>query len=257
MTLGIIRIGTAGWSIPRHCAEAFTGDGTHLQRYGQVLPATEINSSFYRSHRPGTYARWAESVPPGFRFSVKLPREITHRRKLVDFAAPLERFLGEIAALGDRLGPVLVQLPPSLACEVAIAHAFLEGLRARFEGDIVFEPRHPSWFTATLESALAALRIGRVAADPPPVPEAAEPGGWPGLAYWRLHGSPRVYYSDYPPGELDAVAARMRAAAKRGAEVWGILDNTASGAACDDALSLWQRVGQASQRRRKRAMSSA
>jgi uncharacterized protein YecE (DUF72 family) len=257
MVGGAIRIGTAGWSIPRSCAEEFAGEGTHLQRYGRVLPAAEINSSFYRSHRPATYARWAESVPPGFRFAVKLPREITHRRKLVDIAAPLDQFLAEIAALGDRLGPVLVQLSPSLACELAVADAFFESLRERFKGDIVFEPRHQSWFTAPLEAVLAALRIGRVAADPAPVPEAAEPGGWLGLAYWRLHGSPRVYYSDYPPRVLGAVAARMRAAAEAGAEVWCILDNTASGAACGNALSLWRHLQRASRRRRKPAMSPA
>ena len=247
----MIRIGTAGWGIPRSCADAFPGEGTHLQRYGALFPATEINTSFYRSHQPATYVRWAGSVPAGFRFAVKLPREITHRRKLIDIAEPLDRFLSEIAALGERLGPVLVQLPPSLAYEADVAAAFFDTLRARFDGALVFEPRHPSWFTHEIENILRALRIARVAADPPPVPAAAEPGGWPGLAYWRLHGSPRVYYSDYPADFLDAMAAQLRAAEQHAAEVWCILDNTASGAACGNALSLMRRVqeGPAAHRR--------
>lgn len=237
-----IKIGTAGWSIPKQCAGAVPGEGSHLQRYGRRFAVAEINTSFYRPHRPATYARWAASVPPDFRFAVKLPREITHMRKLVDVVEPLDRFLREIEALGDSLGPVLVQLPPSLAHEAAVAVAFFELLRARFDGAVVFEPRHPSWFTPNVEAMLSAFRIARVAADPAPVPEAAKPGGWPGLVYHRLHGSPRVYYSPYPDDALDTVAARMREAAAGGAECWCILDNTASGAACGDALRLMQRI---------------
>ena len=253
----MIRIGTAGWGIPRSCADAFPGEGTHLQRYGTIFPATEINTSFYRSHQPATYARWAGSVPAGFRFAVKLPREITHKRKLIDCAEPLDRFLSEIAVLGERLGPVLVQLAPSLAYEADVATAFFEMLRARFDGPLVLEPRHPSWFTQEIESILAALRIARVAADPPPVPAAADPAGWPGIAYWRLHGSPRVYYSDYPADFLDAMAMRLREAEEHASEVWCILDNTASGAACGNALSLMRRVQKTAAARRRARPSRA
>lgn len=258
-----IRIGTAGWSIPRQCADAFAGEGTHLERYATIFPATEINTSFYRPHKPATYARWAASVPPDFRFAVKLPREITHRRKLVGFDEPLERFLAEIAQLGDRLGPVLVQLAPSLAYDEGIAQVFFQTLRARFSGQLVFEPRHPSWFTSEVERTLSALRIARVAADSALVPGGGEPGGWPGIAYWRLHGSPRVYYSVYTADFLSTVARKLRQTAQRGAQVWCILDNTASGAACGDALSLLRRIERgASGRRagpapRSKAMSRA
>jgi uncharacterized protein YecE (DUF72 family) len=240
-----IMIGTAGWSIPRQCAEAFPAEGSHLQRYARRFAAVEINSSFYRSHKPDTYARWARSVPPDFRFAVKLPREITHKRKLVDAEEPLDRFLAEIVALGDALGPVLVQLPPSLAYLPEAAEAFFETVRMRFAGGIVFEPRHPSWFTNEVEAMLAGFRIARVAADPAPIPEAAKPGGWSGIVYRRLHGSPRIYYSDYSEDFLDAVATQMRRATDSTAENWCILDNTASGAACGDALSLLRRVNEA------------
>src|SRR5688572_19432683 len=117
MTASEFRIGCAGWSIPREHAAEFPVEGTHLQRYAQRFPAVEINSSFYRPHRPETYARWAASTPDGFRFAVKVPREITHTRRLREVDEPLERFLAEAGALGEKLGPLLVQLPPSLQFE--------------------------------------------------------------------------------------------------------------------------------------------
>src|SRR5258708_2979797 len=99
-----LRVGCAGWSIPKKQAHHFPGAGSHLERYAGRFNAVEINSSFYRPHRPTTYARWADSVPAGFRFAVKVPREITHERRLVDAAEGLDRFLAEACALGDRLG---------------------------------------------------------------------------------------------------------------------------------------------------------
>jgi len=230
-------IGCAGWSIPGEHAAQFPAEGTHLQRYAQRFPAVEINSSFYRPHRPETYARWAASTPEGFRFAVKAPREITHTRRLKDADAPLERFLAEAAALGEKLGPLLVQLPPSLQFEADVAEEFFRGLRRRFEGGVVLEPRHPSWFTPEVDRILAGFEVGRVAADPAPVPAAAEPGGWSGLVYFRLHGSPRVYYSRYSEAYLDTLAAAL---APSGG--WCIFDNTAAGEATANALELLERL---------------
>jgi uncharacterized protein YecE (DUF72 family) len=239
---GKIRIGTAGWAIPKGCAAAFPAEGSSLQRYAQRFDAAEINTTFYRSHRPATYARWAASVPEGFRFAVKMPREITHKRKLADFAEPLDAFLAEIAVLGDRLGPLLVQLPPSLAYDGAAATAFLAALRERSAGAVVIEPRHPSWFAGAVEALLTEHRIARVAADPPPVPGAEEPGGWPGIVYRRLHGSPDMYFSAYSEEVLAETAALLRADAARTGESWCILDNTGRGAACENALSLLRQL---------------
>lgn len=224
-----LRIGTAGWSISAAHAAAFPATGTHLARYAAVLPCAEINTSFYRPHRPATYARWATSVPAGFRFAVKLPRAITHEARLANAEPLLDAFLAEAIALGDRLGPLLVQLPPSLPFRPG---DFFAQLRARHAGEVVCEPRHPSWFTPEATAHLLAHRIARVAADPAIVPEAAEPGGWPGLAYWRLHGSPRMYYSPYGPARLAALAPRLAP------DAWVIFDNTADGHALADALHL-------------------
>jgi uncharacterized protein YecE (DUF72 family) len=235
----LIRIGTAGWTIPKPHAPEFPPEGTHLQRYAQRFPAVEINSSFYRPHKPATYARWAASVPLSFRFAVKLPREITHTRKLNDIADPLDRFLSEVTALGDRLGPLLIQLPPSLAFDQTTTGAFFNTFRARFDGPAVCEPRHPSWFTDPAEAMLRSFQIARAAADPAPVPRAAVPGGYSGLTYHRLHGSPRMYYSQYDRAHLDAIATTLSGAAK---EHWCIFDNTAIGHATSDALALMQRL---------------
>ena len=107
------------------------------------------------------------------------------------------------------------------------------------EGPVACEPRHPTWFEADAEALLRAHRIARVAADPARVPAAAEPGGWPALAYWRLHGSPQMYWSSYEPATLDALAARLADAVS---EPWCVFDNTTSGAAAANALDLAGRL---------------
>ena len=240
-----IRIGTAGWSIPRALAEQFQGDGSHLGRYARVLDCAEINTSFYRSHRPEVYARWAAQTPPGFRFAVKLPRTITHDQRLRASRALLERFVAEVSGLGDRLGVLLVQLPPSLAFEAGPVRTFFVLLRRLFEGAVVCEPRHGSWFEPAVDRLLTRLRVGRVAADPARWPAAAVPGGWLGPAgdgvgavvYHRWHGSPRTYYSAYGDAWLQERASEL-AGWPDGADRWCIFDNTASGAALADALRL-------------------
>lgn len=232
-----MRIGTAGWSIPRAAADRFPGEGTHLARYARVFSAAEINSSFHRPHTISTYAKWARSVPRDFRFALKLPRTITHEGKLRRARAPLEQFLSESSGLGARRGPLLVQLPPSFAFDRRVMARFLDLLREFDEGDVVCEPRHATWFDGRADAMLKDYKVARVAADPPPAPGADVPGGWPGLVYFRLHGSPRKYWSSYDEAFIGRVAQSM-AAAPANAARWCILDNTASGAAIENALAL-------------------
>ena len=236
-----VYVGTAGWTLPKEAAAEFPEEGTHLARYARRFCGVEINSSFYKPHRPATYARWAASVPAEFRFAVKVPKEITHRLKLVDTTAPLERFLAEVTALEANLGPLLVQLPPSLAFNMHVAGAFFASVSARFIGSVVCEPRHPSWFSTDAERVLQDFHVARAAADPALVPEAAHPGGWPGLVYYRLHGSPRIYYSAYSDDALKMLAQNLQEASQS-APVWCIFDNTALGAATGNALSTASRL---------------
>lgn len=196
----------------------------------------EINSSFYRPHRPATYAKWADSVAAHFRFSVKVPKQITHERRLHDCEGLLDELLGQCSQLGEKLGCLLIQLPPSLAFDASVAGAFFNALRDRYQGFAVLEPRHPSWLAAHVTTLLQAARIGRVAADPSPLPDSDQPAGWPGIRYYRLHGSPRIYYSRYEERWLEQLARQLKR--EPDTPTWCIFDNTANGAAVPDALRL-------------------
>jgi uncharacterized protein YecE (DUF72 family) len=246
----LVFVGTAGWSLPRAEQARFPADGTHLERYAHLLRGTEINASFYRSLRPALYAKWAAAAPGDFRFSIKVPKSVTHERRLLDCEEPLATFLDEAAALGDKLGPLLVQLPPSLEYDESLAGAFFEVLRALYDGPVALEPRHATWFSADAGAQMAAYAVARVAADPARVPEAAVPGGSRDFAYFRLHGSPRVYWSRYDDAWLGGLAQQVTEAMRGAAEIWCIFDNTASGAALPNALELLERLPSSSTERR-------
>jgi uncharacterized protein YecE (DUF72 family) len=235
------RIGTAGWNVPALYLDQVPPGGSHLERYARHLNAVEINSSFYRPHRRATYQRWAQSVPNGFRISVKVPKAITHEARLVDCGALLDRFIDEVTGLGDRLGVLLVQLPPKAVLSRRIANGFFRDLRARIDTNVVLEPRHASWFAPGVDDWLAEHTISRVAADPTPVAGADKPGGHTALAYYRWHGSPRIYYSDYAAAALASLRRRLES--DRARDVWCIFDNTAAGAALGNALQLKRSLG--------------
>lgn len=175
-------------------------------------------------------------MPDGFRFAVKVPRAITHDRRMVDCRDLIAAFAEQSGHLGRKRGPLLVQLPPSLSFDMPVAAAFFGALRDTIGGAaIVCEPRHASWFTVTADGLLADHRVARVAADPPPVPDADTPGGWSELRYTRLHGTPRIYHSRYHDA---AIARLVEQAVASTVESWTIFDNTASGAAIENALAM-------------------
>ena len=231
-----ILVGCAGWSLSSAVAPQFPGEGSHLERYARVLPAVEINSSFYRPHRPATYARWRDSVPPAFRFSVKLPKEITHVRRLHGIEQEVEDFLDGASNLGDRFGCLLVQLPPSLALDATAASALFSRLRERLDVAIACEARHQAWFGKEAAELLARHKVARVEADPQVAVEPV-PALYEDVVYVRLHGSPVIYHSDYPRDYLEENAARLIEHHRLGRQVWCIFDNTASGAAVPNALA--------------------
>lgn len=239
----MIYIGTAGWSIPRAVAAEFPASGTHLEKFAAKFHGVEINSTFYRPHKPATFARWAASVPETFRFSVKIPKAITHELKLVNAGSLLTAFQLQIEPLGQKLGGLLVQLPPSLQFDASVAGDFFDAMRVSYEGAIALEPRHPSWFAPDVTQLLVEKSIARVAADPAVIPAAALPGGADAFVYVRLHGSPRIYYSAYDDVVLKRMADTLVGAERQGVNAWCIFDNTASGAAAADALRLMSRIG--------------
>lgn len=225
------RIGTAGWSVPGKESK----QESHLFRYSRTLSCVEVNSSFYRPHRIATWERWARETPPDFRFSVKAPKTITHDQRLRAAEPLLDSFFEQVRALGEKAGPVLFQLPPSLSFQAAIVEEFLSHLRNTFKGEVVLEPRHGTWFTEQVDKLLKRFSIARVAADPPKgSPAAAKPGGDIDLAYFRLHGSPTTYYSSYDSAYLIAMTAEL----KQFQNVWIVFDNTALSQAFPNAMKL-------------------
>ena len=237
----LLRVGCAGWSLPSAHAAQFNDGPSALHRYATRFPVVEINSSFYRNHKPETYARWAQSVPDGFRFSVKVPRTISHECGLRGAVSLLDPFLRGVEQLGNRLGALLMQLPPKLAYDGRSASAFFQALRRRTAVAVACEPRHASWFTATADAMLARNHVARVAADPARNPQAALPGGARHWSYWRWHGHPRMYYSNYEENDLRVLAQHAIEAAEQG-PAWIILDNTAHGYAVPNALRLQKLV---------------
>jgi uncharacterized protein YecE (DUF72 family) len=232
----VVQVGIAGWSIRKEHVDLFAKDGTHLQRYASRFDAVEINSSFYQSHRRETYERWAASVHATFRFSVKAPKLLTHDHGLEETGAPLREFVHQIGGLGKKLGCVLVQLPPGLAYDPRSVETFFASIRARYRGPLVCEPRHATWFTGAADRRLEAHGVGRVGADPPCGEGGDEPAASMRVRYYRLHGSPQMYYSSYSAEYLDALARRL--CGIRRVPAWCIFDNTARGAAVVNALAV-------------------
>jgi uncharacterized protein YecE (DUF72 family) len=240
-----VRVGTTGWGIASRYLEYIPAGGSHLARYAKAFGVTEIATSFYRHHQRETCARWARSVSPNFRFAVKTPRALTHEGSLVHKkSAELDRFLLEIAGLGRKLRVVLVQLPPSLQYDAGDCGRFFRRLRRRMPDTvaIVCEPRHESWNSQDVDGQLRTLKVSRAAVDPARWDGAARPGGDGRLQYFRMHGSPRIYYSDYEPQRLEVLTAVLQEAPRSRSEVWCIFDNTALGHALGNALFVQGRL---------------
>ncbi|ACM39397.1 conserved hypothetical protein (plasmid) [Allorhizobium ampelinum S4] len=202
-------IATAAWSIPKKVADRFAQGGSSLTRYASVFDGVEVNSTFYRRHKTSTFATWEHSVPDAFRFAVKIPKEITHTSAMRDIAEPFDTFLEDIAPLGEKRGPLLCQLPPSLTFDVEVLQTAFKTMRDADDGPIVIEVRHKSWASAEALDLLKTYRIDRVLADPAPV--------WPvedfdtPPKYVRLHGKPKIYYSSYTDKEIRSFSKLLAA----------------------------------------------
>jgi uncharacterized protein YecE (DUF72 family) len=233
-----VRIGTAGWTVPRAHAGSLASKGSHLERYAETMNCVEINSTFYRPHQEKTFTRWAASVPEDFRFAVKAPKAVTHEAKLCNCGGALVAFFAQLVPLGEKLGPVLVQLPPKLVFDEGVVREFFTLLRELHAGLVVIEPRHASWFEAEPERMMREFEVARAMADPAAGSSlASEPGGWMGLRYFRLHGSPRTYWSEYTDEFLRRLAERILATGEA-RETWVVFDNTAGSYALGDAMKL-------------------
>lgn len=223
-------IATAAWSIPKKVADRFVQEGSGLSRYASRFDGVEINSTFYRRHKASTFARWKDCVPDAFGFAVKVPKDISHIRAMKDIDKPFETFLKDIAPLGEKRGPLLCQLPPSLAFDADVLEPAFKTLRDADDGVVVIEPRHKSWASAEALDLLKSFAIDRVLADPAPVWPAEDFGTRP--KYVRLHGKPKIYYSSYTDEEISNFSELLAP------DSWCVFDNTASGAAIENALTM-------------------
>lgn len=144
-----------------------------------------------------------------------------------------------MSGLGNKLDAILIQLPPKAEYHAAVADAFFRALGSRIPVSLFIEPRHASWFTADVNASLMSWRVARVAADPAFIPDAARPGGWMGRVYYRLHGSPRTYYSPYSQEDLATLCRQI----DRSVPAWCVFDNTAAGFALNNALDFANMTG--------------
>jgi len=232
-----IRVGTAGWNVPTMLAHRCGTAGSHLERYAAMMNCVEVNSSFYRPHQRKIWQKWAAATPPDFKFAVKAPKAVTHVAKLLNCGDALAQFFEQIAGLDEKLGPLLLQLAPGHAFDHGVARDFLGMLREIHRGPVALEPRNASWFTPEADHLLLEFNLARVVADPAKGSFlAAKPGGAKELRYYRLHGSPRVYWSAYDAAQIGSLAAEL--IDYESGECWVIFDNTAAGEALKNALEL-------------------
>lgn len=238
-----LHLGTCGWNYPDWRDGFYAGlpSCDWLGRYASRFKAVEVDSTFYRQQRPATFAHWREQTPDNFVFAIKGHRYLTHVLRLTVPPEALEKSRAAAAMLGGKLAAVLWQTPRSLHKDLARLEGFAALLRAWPEARHVLEFRHSSWFDGETAACLREHNLANCLSD------AAD---WPlweavtsDLVYLRLHGHAATYSSRYSEAELAAWADRIRGWLKRGCTVHVYFDNTAGGAALDNALRLGEMLG--------------
>ena len=241
---GRIRIGCSGWNY-KHWREAFYPQGMPVRlwfdHYAATFGTVEINNSFYRLPTAETFDKWREQAPPGFCYAVKANRFITQAKKLKDCEEPMQRMLAPFRHLGDRLGPILYQLPPSLTLSLDRLRDFL----ALLPPDLthVFEFREKSWYTDEVLALLDAHGASFCVHD---MPGSASPRCAAGpIAYVRFHGGEGKYWGRYSDDRLLDWTDWIVEQAKGGRNVWCYFNNDIHAHAIHDALTLRAMVAQA------------
>ena len=241
-----MRVGCSGWQY-RHWGGAFyppdLPTSKWLPYYAQVFDTVEVNNTFYRLPEAETFARWRETMPDGFVAAIKASRFLTHMKKLLDPGEPIARLFTRAAALGDRLGPVLYQLPATLRLDLPRLDTFLGSLPRHLPGadwhgrvQHVVEFRDPSWYTpetfALLDRHGVTLCLHDRAGSPTPT-LAIGP-----FIYVRFHGSSGAYHGGYSQDELTEKARWLAAEHAGGRDVYAYFNNDIGAAAPRDAVAL-------------------
>lgn len=237
-------IGTSGWSY-RWQEVLYPIDlksADRLSFYATQFNATEINSSFYHFTMQKTVEKWLATTPAYFKFAPKLHQEITHNRKFEDIEAPLDKFMASYGLMGERLGPVLVQIAGSFRYQKQIATNFYKTLRDKYPNQVfALEARHVSWFTDESLDLLREYEISTVIAS--------AGKRFPGTevtttdtVYLRLHGDERMYSSSYSDEKLERYAYMIKDWLEDEKQVWVFFNNTIMGNAVLNARQLYQMI---------------
>jgi uncharacterized protein YecE (DUF72 family) len=236
-------VGTSGWTYD-HWKGLFYPEKLAKNRwfnyYAERFPSVEINATFYRPFADSTYNKWREQVPPGFRYVMKAPKQVTHTKLLNDVEADLEDFWRSASLLEDRLGGVLLQIAPSMPYDLGRLHAALQALGDPTRAAVEF--RNKVWDTPEVRALLEQVGAALVSVDSPQ----SRPTEWVTgrLGYLRLHGRERWYSADYSDADLADFAALLGRMAGRGAEeVYVFFNNDIGGYAPHNALALMKMLG--------------
>jgi uncharacterized protein YecE (DUF72 family) len=261
-----LRIGLSGWSYPGWRGRFYPRGLAHaaeLDYVAQRFDTVEVNASFYRLQRPETYRRWAEQTPAGFMFAVKGSRYVTHMKRLQSRTALANFFASGVLALGDKFGPVLWQLPPTMRFDPGVLEPFLQSLprttadaaklaakhderlngRAYLEFGVdrplrhALEVRHESFRDPSAVALLREQGVALVVADsaglfPQLLEDTAD------FVYVRLHGREELYTSGYDDASLRTWAQRIARWREAGRDVYVYFDNDAKVRAPVDAARL-------------------
>jgi uncharacterized protein YecE (DUF72 family) len=236
-----IYIGTSGWNY-NHWRDAFYPRGCPkskwLQYYARNFTTVEVNSTFYRQPKPETLENWRRKTPEGFLWAVKASRYITHIKRLKDTGESLERFFSAAGILKEKLGPVLFQLPPGLAFNEGVFEEFCTSLE-KYRHRCTLEVRHKSWLEEIVLAKLEKHRIAFCISDTAgryPYSETVTAD----FIYIRLHGSRKLYASDYTDEELRTWARKILAWNR---DIYVYFDNDFGGYAPKNAARLKKILG--------------
>jgi len=234
------RLGCSGWSYsdwigkfyPEECTPK-----TMLEEYCKHFDTVELNMSFYRLPFEQMVKSWKERTPRGFLFSPKLSRQITHLKKLKDSEELLSAFLDRMGLLGEKLGPILIQLPPGLKPDLTVLENFLRILPTKKKFAIEF--RNREWFSSKTRAMLEKYRVATCLIDSPGMKiddEVTAP-----FAYVRWHGSSAWYAHDYSKSEIDKWAKTLAELDVK--EVFGYWNNDVNAYAPKNCLSMIRKLG--------------
>jgi len=238
-----VLVGTSGWQYSHWRGDFYprkVPQRQWLEYYAERFRTVENNSTFYRLPPRESFTQWRQRVPADFVMAVKASRYLTHVRRLRDPEEPARRFLDAASGLGDKLGPVLIQLPPGLAADPALLDDCLGQFAASSTTAslrLVVEPRHPSWWTERTQVVLAAHNAALCWAERAgePVTPLWRTADW---GYLRFHEGTASPWPRYDAEALRAWAERVAATWPPGATVYAYFNNDQCGAAIHDAAEF-------------------